>query len=409
MPKGVTYNQSQSDQAEAIADALKNSGGIPVIGGGGGGGNDDASATNQTTQIERETEIRDRIGNTPVNGAIMPTGGVGLFGWLSAIWLLLGTLFAKGQAVMANSISVAIASNQTAVPVVVQDGLIVSGSIATLGNLFVQDATGYQSVSIQVTNAGVGCTITFESSNDNTNFSPVVGIDPSNANTNALSTTNALGTRNFPCTGKYFRARVSAYGSGTVSAVAVFRTFPITHPILNAIVSQSSATSLLAQVAGSQSQGNSITTSSLPVIAGAESRTTQRGPTADSTVSRIICDKLGRTIVKIGQIRELQQNDFIIITNTSETTLIAAGGAGILNDITDLIISNTGVMTATRVDIRDSTGGTVRFSILIPALTTLTFSFAGTLKQSAANAAWTAQLSAAASDIRITAISEKTA
>ncbi|WP_445634594.1 hypothetical protein NSTC745_06416 [Nostoc sp. DSM 114161] len=34
-------------------------------------------------------EVRDRIGNSAVSGATMPTGGVGLFGWLSAIYLFL--------------------------------------------------------------------------------------------------------------------------------------------------------------------------------------------------------------------------------------------------------------------------------------------------------------------------------
>ncbi|MEH2148623.1 hypothetical protein [Nostoc sp.] len=34
-------------------------------------------------------EVRDRIGNTAVTGANMPSGGVGLFGWLSAIYLFL--------------------------------------------------------------------------------------------------------------------------------------------------------------------------------------------------------------------------------------------------------------------------------------------------------------------------------
>ena len=55
MPKGVTYNQTQADQAEAIADALNKSGGITVTGGG------DANAVNQQSQITLEEAIRDRI------------------------------------------------------------------------------------------------------------------------------------------------------------------------------------------------------------------------------------------------------------------------------------------------------------------------------------------------------------
>ncbi|PHJ65046.1 hypothetical protein VF04_04500 [Nostoc linckia z7] len=60
---------------------------INQFGGGGSGG--DASATNQQAEITRLGEIRDRLGDTPVTGASMPSGGVGLFGFLSAIYLFL--------------------------------------------------------------------------------------------------------------------------------------------------------------------------------------------------------------------------------------------------------------------------------------------------------------------------------
>ncbi len=58
MPKGVTYSQSQYDQGEAIADALKNSGGIPVNGGGG-----DASSENQEREIEALGDINEPPGS----------------------------------------------------------------------------------------------------------------------------------------------------------------------------------------------------------------------------------------------------------------------------------------------------------------------------------------------------------
>ncbi|MCC5618174.1 hypothetical protein LC605_24435, partial [Nostoc sp. CHAB 5836] len=57
----------------------------PFDGSGGGG---DASAINQQSQIALETAIRDRIGDTPINNVVMPVGGIGLHGWLSAIWKL---------------------------------------------------------------------------------------------------------------------------------------------------------------------------------------------------------------------------------------------------------------------------------------------------------------------------------
>jgi hypothetical protein len=97
MPKGVTYNQTQYDQAEAIADALKAS--------GGSGG--DATAANQQTQIQNFGAISDAA-------AANDTGN---FSLLSFVKRLLSATLVKGQATMANSLSVAIASNQSNIAV----------------------------------------------------------------------------------------------------------------------------------------------------------------------------------------------------------------------------------------------------------------------------------------------------
>ncbi|QLE47818.1 hypothetical protein FD724_06645 [Nostoc sp. C057] len=243
-------------------------------------------------------QVRDRVGDTPITGATMPTGGIGLFGWLSAIWKLisdrlvtltlvgnalkvdnsavtqpisasslplptnaasqaditnsvginsdvtattdtgtfslialfkrfLSVTLAKGQAVMASSLPVVIASNQSAVPVTVQDGLVVSGSLSGVGAIFTQDTTGYQSVFVQVTNAGTACTITYETSVDGTTYDPVIGYQLSTGSSYSPTATTTTATfRIFPCYGKFFRARVSVFGSGTVSVSAVFRTSP---------------------------------------------------------------------------------------------------------------------------------------------------------------------------------------
>jgi hypothetical protein len=130
-----------------------------------------------------------------------------------------------------------------------------------------------------------------------------------------------------------------------------------------------------------------------------ESRTTLRTATNDATLSRPIADKIGRIVVKNGQIRELQNSAPLTLSTTTETVFLSAV-AGVFNDLTAIWVSN-GSATTVRVDLRDSIAGTVRASFWIPA------NFLGqlalpqsVLKQSTANTSWTLQLATAVADCR---------
>lgn len=97
-----------------------------------------------------------------------------------------------------------------------------TSSVTSATNLFSVDTSGYNAISVQVTSAG-SATITYEASNDNstwiavTGISPAVGTSATVLNTyGATSSTTAL-ILNFPVIARYFRARVSAYTSGTVT------------------------------------------------------------------------------------------------------------------------------------------------------------------------------------------------
>lgn len=96
----------------------------------------------------------------------------------------------------------------------------------------------------------------------------------------------------------------------------------------------------------------------------------------------------------------------VTLSTTTEQTLIA-GEAGLYHDLNTLIITNTSA-TNVRVDFRDTTGGAVKFSISALAGVALPFQFPN-LAQDVANvgANWTAQLSAAVTDVRIFAQSDR--
>lgn len=139
---------------------------------------------------------------------------------------------------------------------------------------------------------------------------------------------------------------------------------------------------------------------------GGHGKTTN--PTAVTDGGRVnpLYDKIGKSVVSIGQVRELKVNNMITLTTTTETTLLTAGGAGVFLDLTLLAITNTANQTV-RVDFRDSTGGTVKLSINMGANSSTIIPFPTSINQETANNNWTAKLGAAATDIRITATAEK--
>jgi hypothetical protein len=101
--------------------------------------------------------------------------------------------------------------------------------------------------------------------------------------------------------------------------------------------------------------------------------------------------------------REDFTQNMITLTDTTETTLIAAGGTGVYNDLTLLTMSNTS-STVVRVDIRDDTAGTVRISFELAADGGgVVIPFTEPFLAGAVNDNWTAQLSGSVTDVRITA------
>ncbi len=137
-----------------------------------------------------------------------------------------------------------------------------------------------------------------------------------------------------------------------------------------------------------------------PVKFGGKALTTN--PTAVADADRVDArfDDLGRQVVVLNHVRDLVTQSTITLSSTTETTLLAAGAAGVFHDLTLLIVTNSSA-TAVRVDFRDATGGTVRFSLAIAANGGAVVPFAVPWTQTAAANNWTAQLSAAVTDVRI--------
>jgi len=89
-----------------------------------------------------------------------------------------------------------------------------------------------------------------------------------------------------------------------------------------------------------------------------------------------------------------------ISASTTETTIVTAGASGVFNDLVTLIVTSTSAV-AVRIDFRDVTAGTIRFSLGIAGNGGAVIPFGHTIPQTTAANNWTAQCSASVTDIRI--------
>jgi len=144
-----------------------------------------------------------------------------------------------------------------------------------------------------------------------------------------------------------------------------------------------------------------------PHKVGAYAANANRTRVANADRTDLIADLAGRLVVQLGHVREMRGKQTTTISaSTSETTIVTAA-ASTYKDLVALIISNTSASTNTRIDFRDTTAGTVLFSLQAPANQTVGFSLAGhSIPQTTVNTNWTAQCGTSTTDIRILAIFE---
>lgn len=235
----------------------------------------------------------------------------------------------------------------------IQDGqpLVCTPATSAATLCQVNDTSGYGSVSIQITSAGVA-TITYEISEDVGTWVPVNGSAP-NA-TAAVSTSTTATQLIFPTSGKAFRARVSAYTSGTVTIQGTLRKDTVSFKTI-------AITGNPAVIGNSAENSSSSSLSGIPVVF--EARTTNKTAISSGNVGRPIITTVGATVNKPFQVPELDWSYVAaaggISNTTTAVTMVAAAGAGIRNYVTALQISAGALGAASEIAIRDGAGGTV--------------------------------------------------
>ena len=179
-----------------------------------------------------------------------------------------------------------------------------------------------------------------------------------------------------------------AQGSQAAAPVAVVGTPAVTlSGVANGVAG--------AAAAGATAVGN-------PVQTGLVAATAQ--PTARTAGQIVIpyASKVGHQVVMLGAIRELNVSTSpVTVSTTTETTLVAAVAAT-FNDIYSLTLINTSA-TGVRVDLRSVAAGAVVDSFWLPPTSTLSVNPVVPYRQATVNTAWTIQLSAAVTDVRVSA------
>ena len=245
-------------------------------------------------------------------------------------------------------------SSSNPLPVAQTDGLAVSGTATSAAVLFTTSMLNYESITVQVTSAGTSCVIVYEASEDGVTWQSTSGLSVSNvgASSNSSYSTTPI-ILQLPRKALFFRARVSTYGSGTVSVVGSLSK------------AYGALQGLIFIGGGSTIEGGGAGTN--PIAIAAEARTSSKTSVANSTLVRPIATVDGRQVIRLNSIPE---NEWVYaaasggITNTTTAaTLVAAQAAGVRNYLTILQISSDVLGAATEIAIRDGAGGTVLWRV----------------------------------------------
>ena len=139
-----------------------------------------------------------------------------------------------------------------------------------------------------------------------------------------------------------------------------------------------------------------------PVKVGGIARTANPTAVADSDRVNATFDDLGRQIIAPYQVRDLVVTAFAETATLAEVTLLA-GATSAFNDLIEITCANQSGAAVT-LSLRDSTGGTVIRTLVLPATATQGFRYPVPVPQNTTATAWTIQ-NAGSGDISTTVVS----
>ena len=318
----------------------------------------DDDPTNITIRASDSENLYARIPNN---------GNASVLSMLSLPWSIVGGAAPVGSAPTANPVGVSaidLAGLKRAILsdalgqlfTTEQDSEVFTASASSASVLFTVDMTNWRSVLLQVTSAGSSCTITYECGNDQSGWVPVSGL-VANVSTTAvvhLSSSTTATQYIFPKRGKYFRARVSVYGSGTVS-------------VAYSLSLQDVPVTIAANIWGQTGEYSPVAGN--PVTIGIECRTATKTVVSSGQVVRPIGTTDGRMVVRPHSVPELE--GFYSapsggLLNSTTALTIKGATANLRTFITSIQLQSEVLTNATEFVIRDGAGGTVLWRVKIP-------------------------------------------
>lgn len=169
------------------------------------------------------------------------------------------------------------------------------------------------------------------------------------------------------------------------------------------VIDETGASAVDALAVGGGTAHDAVDSGNPQKIGGRAFTAPATGVAANDRVNGMF-DIYGKQIVRESLREDLGNQQTKITSSTTETT-IATADATYKLDLYALYLTNTSA-TATKVTIRDSTAGTVRFVFYVPAgdMRGFTLPPSGAHKQNAINTAWTATCGTSVADMEITAM-----
>lgn len=393
---GLDVDVTRVTGTVTVAGAVTNTV-LSVVGGG-------AEATAQRVTIANDStgvlSVDDNGASLTVDGTVTANAGTGTFAVSHS------TLAVVGTGTEATALRVTIATDSTGVLSIDDNG----GTLTVDGTVTANAGSGTFTVAGAVTNTvlsvvGGGTEATAQRvtiANDSTGL---LSVDDNGGSLTVDGTVTAnAGTGTFTVSGT---VAISSLPNEAQQTMANSISVAVASDQTNVPVSQATASALNAQVVGNIAHDSAD--SGPPVKVGGVARTAN--PTAVTAGDRVdlYMDKLGRPVVTpIAPRERVISSGRISLTTTSETTLVAAGAAGVFRDMVMLMLSNESA-TECRVDIRDVTAGTIVLSMdLAGDGGGMVAPFRLGFPQTTAASAWSIQLSAAVSTVYATALFAET-
>lgn len=169
-------------------------------------------------------------------------------------------------------------------PVSLSSPATVAASVTSAATVVSASTASFMGGSFHVTSAGTTCTITYEQSNDGTNWVTLPVIAAASASASPGTTSTTAGIYTYVSSAAFVRARVSTYTSGTVSVVLSQKqqVAPSSGISLagGAAVIGNVAVSGTATVSGTVNPGTGFTDSTTALAGGANFTGTGRANTA---------------------------------------------------------------------------------------------------------------------------------